>query len=416
MRLLDRRLGDLDLLEAARQRAIALEVALVVVVRRRADAAQLAGRQRGLEDVRRVQRAAARRAGADDGVDLVDEEDRARLLARAPRARPSGAPRSRRGSACRRAARPCRARRPSRRAAPPGPCPGGSAAPSPSASAVLPTPGSPTNTGLFLRRRQSTRTVRSSSCSRPISGSILPSRGARDEIDREAPERVLARPLGLVLVVLGFVGSASLSRRCRSLGDLRDAVRDVADHVEPRDALLLEQVRGVANRARGRSRPGRCGRGSRPCPPTARAPRRAGSRAGSRSSAAASSSTPSGSVSSFSSKIASRATRFSAATSPPHWRRISATSRVVQQRVEQVLDAQELVAPAARLVHRERQRRLFADSRLIRMGSVASSMLQRSGNSCARASASHLRDLRVSATSYGVDAGDADALACARAA
>jgi hypothetical protein len=41
--------------------------------------------------------------------------------------------------------------------------------------AVLPTPGSPTKMGLFLRRRQSTWMVRWSSLSRPMSGSILPS-------------------------------------------------------------------------------------------------------------------------------------------------------------------------------------------------------------------------------------------------
>ena len=45
----------------------------------------------------------------------------------------------------------------------------------PSAIAVLPTPASPTNTGLFLRRRDSTCTVRSTSASRPISGSSRPS-------------------------------------------------------------------------------------------------------------------------------------------------------------------------------------------------------------------------------------------------
>ena len=81
VRLLGAGLRDLDLLEAPRQRPIAFEVALVVVERRRADAAQLARGQHRLEDVRRVHRAAAGRAGADDGVDLVDEEDGPRLLA-----------------------------------------------------------------------------------------------------------------------------------------------------------------------------------------------------------------------------------------------------------------------------------------------------------------------------------------------
>ncbi len=44
----------------------------------------------------------------------------------------------------------------------------------PSAIAVLPTPASPTKSGLFLRRRVNTCKVRSSSESRPINGSILP--------------------------------------------------------------------------------------------------------------------------------------------------------------------------------------------------------------------------------------------------
>ena len=44
----------------------------------------------------------------------------------------------------------------------------------PSAIAVLPTPGSPTYSGLFLVRRHRIWMVRSISSSRPISGSIFP--------------------------------------------------------------------------------------------------------------------------------------------------------------------------------------------------------------------------------------------------
>ena len=73
----DARLADFDLLEAPRERAIALEVPAVLLERGRADAAELARGERGLEQVRRVHRAAASRAGAHHGVDLVDEEDRA---------------------------------------------------------------------------------------------------------------------------------------------------------------------------------------------------------------------------------------------------------------------------------------------------------------------------------------------------
>ena len=48
----------------------------------------------------------------------------------------------------------------------------------PSTTAVLPTPGSPISTGLFLVRRDSTWTTRRISASRPMTGSILPSRAA----------------------------------------------------------------------------------------------------------------------------------------------------------------------------------------------------------------------------------------------
>ena len=46
---------------------------------------------------------------------------------------------------------------------------------SPSTTAVLPTPGSPISTGLFLVRRLSTCTTRRISASRPITGSSRPS-------------------------------------------------------------------------------------------------------------------------------------------------------------------------------------------------------------------------------------------------
>ncbi|SKU14107.1 Uncharacterised protein [Mycobacteroides abscessus subsp. abscessus] len=46
----------------------------------------------------------------------------------------------------------------------------------PSTMAVLPTPGSPISTGLFLVRRLKTCTTRRISVSRPITGSSLPSR------------------------------------------------------------------------------------------------------------------------------------------------------------------------------------------------------------------------------------------------
>ena len=53
----------------------------------------------------------------------------------------------------------------------------------PSTIAVLPTPGSPISTGLFLVRRDSTWTTRRISLSRPMTGSIFPSRARCGEVD-----------------------------------------------------------------------------------------------------------------------------------------------------------------------------------------------------------------------------------------
>ncbi len=61
-------------LEAPLERRVLLDALAVLVERRRADAAQLAARERRLEQVRRVHRALGG-AGADERVELVDEED-----------------------------------------------------------------------------------------------------------------------------------------------------------------------------------------------------------------------------------------------------------------------------------------------------------------------------------------------------
>ena len=73
--LLERRLLDHDRLEASLEGRVPLDVLAVLVERRRADALELAAGQRRLEDVRGVDRALGR-AGPDEGVELVDEEDR----------------------------------------------------------------------------------------------------------------------------------------------------------------------------------------------------------------------------------------------------------------------------------------------------------------------------------------------------
>ena len=69
-----RRLADEDRLEAPLQRGVLLDVLAVLVERGGADAVQLAARQHRLEHVRGVHRALGR-ARADDGVQLVDEQD-----------------------------------------------------------------------------------------------------------------------------------------------------------------------------------------------------------------------------------------------------------------------------------------------------------------------------------------------------
>jgi hypothetical protein len=74
-RVVDRGLHDLDRLEAARERLVLAERLAVVLVGRGPDAPQRAGGEGWFEQVRRVHRAAARGAGADDDVDLVDEQD-----------------------------------------------------------------------------------------------------------------------------------------------------------------------------------------------------------------------------------------------------------------------------------------------------------------------------------------------------
>ena len=158
-----------DLLEAPRQRAVLLDL-LELVERRRAHHAQAARRQHRLQQRRQVHRPAGRRAGADDAVQLVDEEDRVLPLAER---REDGL------EALLEVAAEARAREQRRRveredfgarAAPRARRAAAAAAASPSAIAVFPTPASPTNTGPFLRRRQRISIVRCSS--------LLPRRSA----------------------------------------------------------------------------------------------------------------------------------------------------------------------------------------------------------------------------------------------
>ncbi|EPY19096.1 ATP-dependent Clp protease ATP-binding protein subunit ClpB [Strigomonas culicis] len=74
-RLLDGRLRHQHGLEAARERGVLLDVLAVLVERGGAHAVQLAAREGRLQKVRRVHRAVAGGAGADQRVQLIDEED-----------------------------------------------------------------------------------------------------------------------------------------------------------------------------------------------------------------------------------------------------------------------------------------------------------------------------------------------------
>ncbi len=79
-RIIDRRLIDVDLLEATDQSPVLFEELAVFLVGGRTDAADLPGGQGRLQQVRRIHGAAGCGAGTDDRVDLVDEQDRAREL------------------------------------------------------------------------------------------------------------------------------------------------------------------------------------------------------------------------------------------------------------------------------------------------------------------------------------------------
>ena len=69
------RLGHQDRLEPPGQRGVLLDVLAVLIQRGRADDVQLAAGQRGLEHVARVHPALAAGPRADQGVQLVDEDD-----------------------------------------------------------------------------------------------------------------------------------------------------------------------------------------------------------------------------------------------------------------------------------------------------------------------------------------------------
>ena len=74
-RVLHGRLGSIDLLEAALEGGVLFDVLAVLVQGGGANQAQLAAGQHGLNHVAGVHGAVASSAGADDGVQLIDEGD-----------------------------------------------------------------------------------------------------------------------------------------------------------------------------------------------------------------------------------------------------------------------------------------------------------------------------------------------------
>ena len=128
--------------------------------------------------------------------------------------------------------------------------------------AVLPTPGSPISTGLFLVRRDSTWITRRTSSSRPMTGSSLPLRASVGQVAGVALERLVA--------VLGVrVGdalvAADLAQRLQQavardavalqgFGRRRLAVEQRQQQVLRRDVLVLQRSRLRAGPASGRRR------------------------------------------------------------------------------------------------------------------------------------------------------------------
>ena len=117
---------------------------------------------------------------------------------------------------------------------------------SPSAIAVLPTPASPTNSGLFFCRRHSTWIVRLISAFAADHRIDLAVARLLVEVDAIGLER-LALLLGLLVALgLGLLVDAAHRARFRHARPLGDAVADVVDRVVARHVLLLQEIGGVA--------------------------------------------------------------------------------------------------------------------------------------------------------------------------
>ena len=128
---------------------------------------------------------------------------------------------------------------------------------SPSTMAVLPTPGSPISTGLFLVRRESTWITRRISSSRPMTGSSLPVAGGLGEVAPVLGQR-LVRLLGIGRRHPVVAPHGPQSGEQRVLGDA-DVVGQGQQEVLDRDVVVpqlapdlvcrLEHVSSVAGQA-----------------------------------------------------------------------------------------------------------------------------------------------------------------------
>ena len=115
--------------------------------------------------------------------------------------------------------------------------------------AVLPTPASPTYSGLFFRRRQSTCTVRSSSDLRPISGSMWPLAASALSSVQYASSGFFAGRRAFVVVAAHAADAFTLvAARAAALAValLLDAVADVVEEVVAGDAFFLEEEERLA--------------------------------------------------------------------------------------------------------------------------------------------------------------------------
>ena len=131
--------------------------------------------------------------------------------------------------------------------------------------AVLPTPGSPMSTGLFLVRRLSTWMTRRISSSRPMTGSSLPARASRREVAAVLLERLVgglrvaarsragrhARPAARARMA-SWPAPAPSRRRCASppARDVASSRCSVETYSSPR-RRASSSARSMSGRTRG---------------------------------------------------------------------------------------------------------------------------------------------------------------------